>query len=395
MKRISDLEKIYVQAVLNNEFRTSLKNLFTQRLEKNFAETFHRKFAVSFANGTATMHTALVALGVRAGEEVIVPPLTMSSPALAVLHNRSVPVFADVDKKTFNISPESILENITKKTRAIISVSLYGLSPDYGQIPKICQEKKIFLIEDNAQAFLSRYKGKMVGEFGDFASFSFQASKHLTSGEGGMLVTDREELAEKARRFCSLGYGGISAKKGKITRTDIQDPNYSRHISLGFNYRISELQAACVLGQLERAEELVAVRVKSAGLFSKAIKGIDWLIPQEVPKGYQHSYWAYSLILDVPDPEKKWLQFRDLFLKNGGDGIYAAWRLTYQEPYFLNEVQNYPGIRQRYTKSLCPDAEYLQKRMLQFKTNYWKISEAEKQAEILQKTIKDFKTRYL
>ena len=134
MERISGLEKKYVLEVLDNQFQASKNNIFTSRLETKFAETFHREFAVSLVNGTATMHAALAALGVKPGEEVIVPPLTMSSPALAVLHNGSVPVFADVDRKTFNISPDSILANITKKTRAVIVVSLYGLAPDYDRI---------------------------------------------------------------------------------------------------------------------------------------------------------------------------------------------------------------------------------------------------------------------
>ncbi|MFH2068960.1 MAG: DegT/DnrJ/EryC1/StrS family aminotransferase [Candidatus Omnitrophota bacterium] len=390
MERISGLEKKYVLEVLDNQFRASQNNLFTARLETKFAETFHREFAVSFVNGTATMHTALAVLGVKPGDEVIVPPLTMSSPALAALHNGSIPVFADVDQKTFNISPDSILANITEKTRAVIVVSLYGLAPDYDQILKICREKGIFLIEDNAQAFLSRYRGKLVGEFGDFASFSFQASKHLTCGEGGILVTGSEALADKARQFASLGYGSIGAKKGRIARTDIQDPNFDRHIRFGFNYRISELQAAVALGQLERAEELVGVRTKSAGIFNAAIRDIPCLIPQHTPEGYTNSCWSYSVLLDVDNPEERWHQFRSLFVKNGGDGIYAAWKPTYQEPYFQNEVQSYPGIRQKYTRGLCPNAEYLQKRMLQFKTNYWNLTEAENQAEILRKTIKDF-----
>ncbi|MFH0796460.1 MAG: DegT/DnrJ/EryC1/StrS family aminotransferase [Candidatus Omnitrophota bacterium] len=395
MERFSDLEKKYVLEVLENGFRSSRNNVFTGRLEEGFARMFNRKFALSFCNGTATMHTALAALGVKPGDEVIVPPLTMSSPAIAVLHNRSIPVFADVDRKTFNISPESIFANITKKTRAVITVALYGLAPDYDKILKICKERNLFLIEDNAQAFLSKYKGKLVGEFGDFASFSFQASKHITSGEGGMLVTDIEEFADRARRFASLGYANISAKKGRVSRQDIQDPNFDRHAILGYNYRISELQSACALGQIERAEELVAVRINAAKTFDKIVREVDWLVPQAEPNGYRNSYWAYSVVLEVKNPETKWYRFRDLFVKNKGDGIYAAWKMTYQEPLFLNEVRNYPGIRQKYHGKLCPTAEYLQKRMLQFKTNYWEPGEAERQAEVLRKTIQDFPRLYL
>ncbi|MFA5392944.1 MAG: DegT/DnrJ/EryC1/StrS family aminotransferase [Candidatus Ratteibacteria bacterium] len=395
MERISGLEKKYVLEVLDNQFQSSKNNIFTARLEAEFAEIFHRKFAVSFINGTATMHAALAALGVKPGEEVIVPPLTMSSPALAVLQNNSIPVFADVERNTFNISADSIRANITGKTRAVIVVSLYGLAPDYDQILKICREKGIFMIEDNAQSFLSRYQGKLVGQFGDFASFSFQASKHLTCGEGGMLVADSELLADKARRFAGLGYGSIGARKGRVARTDMQDPDYSRVVCSGWNYRISELQAAVALGQLERAEELVEARIKSAGIFNDAIKDIVYLIPQHTPEGCMNSRWSYSVLLDVKNPKKQWYQFRDLFVKNGGEGIYAAWKLTYQEPYFQNEVQNYPGIKQKYTRSLCPNAEYLQKRMLQFKTNYWDLKEAEQQAEILRKTTREFELTYL
>lgn len=395
MERFSEIEKKYVDEVLKNEFRTSLNSVFTTRLEAKFAKIFNRRFAISHINGTATLHTALSALGVKADDEVIIPPLTMSSTALAVLQNNSIPVFADVDRKTFNISSESIIKNITKKTKAIISVSLYGLPPDYGKILEICRKRKIPLIEDNAESFFAEYGGKLAGEFGDFASFSFQASKHLTCGEGGMLITNDEKLANSARRFSSLGYASVSAKKGKISKTDIQDPNFSRHISLGWNYRMSELQSAVLLGQLERAQELIEVRVKAADLFNHIINDVDWLIPQYVTKGYKNTYWSYSVVLDVEDPEKGWYKFRDLFLENGGDGIYAAWKLTYLEPYFLSEVQNYRGIWQKYCKGLCLNAEYLQKRMLQFKTNYWKFEEAEKQGEILRKTIKEFEKKYL
>jgi perosamine synthetase len=206
-----------------------------------------------------------------------------------------------------------------------------------------------------------------------------------------MLVTDSEELADKARKFAGLGYGSIGAKKGRIARTDIQDPDFNRHVCFGFNYRISELQSAVALGQVERAEELVGARIKSAEIFDRAIKSTPWFIPQYIPEGYANSRWSYSVVLDVDNPEERWYRFRDLFVKNGGDGIYAAWKLTYQEPYFQNEVQKYPGVWQKYTRDLCPNAEYLQKRMLQFKTNYWDLTEAERQAEILRKTTEEFR----
>jgi perosamine synthetase len=390
MKRITDLEKKYVLEALDNEFATSLNSIFSNRLEKAFAERFNSKYAIGHANGTATMHTALVALGVKPGDEVIVPPLTMSSTSLAVLHNGSVPVFADVDPKTFNILPSSIEEKITSKTKAIITVSLYGLSPDYDAILAICKKRGLFLIEDNAECFLGTYKGKLVGEFGHFSSYSFQASKHMTCGEGGMLITSDDDLADKARRFSSLGYAGVSGKQGKITRNDIQDPNYSRHVMLGFNYRMSEVQAAVTLGQLERLDELVNQRIKVAEIYKDAIAGSEIVTLQAEPEGYRNSYWSFSLVLNTKNPQRDWYEFKNRFQKNGGDGYYAAWKLTYQEPLFQQEIQHMPGVWQKFLPGLCPTAEYLQARMIQLKTNYWNIDEAIKQGEILRKTLREF-----
>lgn len=390
MKRITDLEKKYVLEVLENEFRTSKNGVFTKRMEEKFSEVFENKYSIAHVNGTATMHTALNALGLGEGDEIIVPPLTMASTSLCVLHNGSIPVFADVDKETFNIDPNSIREKITTKTKAIITVSLFGLSPDYDEIIRICKENNLYLIEDNAECFLGYYKGKLVGTFGDFSSFSFQASKHLSCGEGGILTTNNPEYADVARRFTSLGYAGVNSNQSKISKNDIQNPNYNRHISVGFNYRMSELQSAVILGQLERINELIDVRKKSAQYFDEVVSGSNLLIKQKTPDYCINSYWSYSVILNTKNPEIDWIRFRQIFLKNGGDSYYAAWKLTYQEDLFKNKIQNYKGITQKYKAGLCPNAEYLQKRMICFKTNYWDIEKAKHQAKILKKTLSEF-----
>ena len=390
MNRISDLEKKYVMQALEDEFQTSKNSNFNNKLEREFAEMFHSKYAIGHCNGTATLHVALLACGIKPGDEVIVPALTMSSTSIPVVLCGAIPVFADSDLDTFEISADSIEKCITSKTKAIITVSLYGLAPDYDRIIDICKKHNIMLIEDNAESFLGEYKGKLVGEFGDFSSFSFQASKHLTSGEGGMLITNNEELADKARRLNCLGYAGVNAKQGKITRNDIQDPNYSRHVSFGYNYRMSELQAACALGQLERAKELVDNRIEVARIFDEAINNQELLIRQKEPEGYKNSYWSYSLMLKTDNPDVDWYRFRDLFQKNGGDGYYAAWKLSYNEPAYQEILQPMPGVWQKYDEKCCPNAEYLQKRMIQLKTNYWDIEEAKNQAEILKKTITEY-----
>ena len=390
MNRITDIEKKYLLEAVSNEFSASKNSIFTNRMESKFCEKFESNYAISHVNGTATMHTALHALGVKAGDEVIVPPLTMASTSLCVLHNGSIPVFADVDINTFNIDPKSIREKITSKTKAIITVSLYGLSPEYDEILKICEEFNLYLIEDNAECFLGYYKGKLVGTFGDFASYSFQASKHISCGEGGMLTTNNETLADIARRFTSLGYAGVSSTQSKITKDDIQDPSYNRHVSVGFNYRMSELQSAVILGQLERLEQLVQIRIQVSNIFDEVLKDQKLLKKQHVPDYCINSYWGYSVILETNDPQRDWYKFRKIFQKNGGDGFYAAWKLTYFESLFLDEIQHLNDVHQKYEPGLCPNAEYLQERLISFKTNYWDLEEAKEQAEILRKTISEF-----
>jgi perosamine synthetase len=394
MRRLFGNELKYLQEVLETDFRSSKGSLMMRRLEDAFAKRFGTKYAISFVNGTATLHAALEAWGIGPGDEVIVPPLTMSAPAFAVLQANATPVFADVDARTFQISVDSIAERITPNTRAIMPVSLYGLSPDMDPIMELARARGIKVIEDNAECFLAEYKGRLVGTLGDCASFSFQSSKHMTSGEGGMIVTDDLQLAESIRKVQSLGYAGVSATKGKITKRDIQDPNYSRHVTVGWNYRMPELCCAVALAQLENLDVLVGRRVAAARLFEEAARDYPWLKPQWVPPGYTNSYWTWVAYLDREDVS--WHAFRDKFTQLGGHGIYAAWQLSYLEPMFQNlnllgrerfvSEQN----RRKYQRGACPVAERLQPRLLQFKTNYWNPADAVKQAEILRATLASF-----
>lgn len=392
--RIYGNELKYVQEVLATDFRSSRGSLMTRRLEDRFAGRFGSRYAISFVNGTATMHAALEAWGIGPGDEVIVPPLTMSATTFAVLQANATPIFADVDPHTLQISPESIAQRITPRTKAIITVALYGLSPDMDSILELARKRSLKVMEDDAQCFLGTYKGRLVGTLGDCASFSFQSSKHMTSGEGGMILTDDLAFAEAVRKVQSLGYAGVSATKGKISKLDIQDPDYSRHVTVGWNYRMPELCAAVALAQLENLDKLVGQRVAAARLFEQAAADYPWLRPQQVGPEYTHSYWTWVAILDRDDIG--WRQFRDRYVELGGDGIYAAWKLAYLEPMFqhMSLLGRERFIAKEtlgsYRKGLCPLAERVQPRLLQFKTNYWNAASAQKQAEILRRTLQSF-----
>ena len=375
-QRISGLEYQYFREVLDSQFRSSAGSLMNTRLERAFAERFECQYAIAFVNGTATLHAALAAAGIGPGDEVIVPPLTMASTSFAVLHCGAIPVFADIDPNTWTLDPRSVEQRVTPRTKAVIPVSIYGLPPDMDPLMEICRRHGLFCLEDDAQCFLGYYRGRVVGSIGHASSFSFQSSKHLTSGEGGIVTTNDGALADRIRRFNSLGYAAVGGKKGKITKTDIQDPDYERHASIGYNYRMPELCAAVALAQLERLDELVDARRRAAALLLEAMNRCSWLIPQRTPDGSIHACWTVAARI-VPEAGISWHAFRDRFRALGGDGIYAAWQLTYMEPAF----------RGQYERRLCPIAESVQPFLLQFKTNYWETDTAARQAEILRNTI--------
>ena len=398
IQKISDLERQYVAEFLDTQFRIVPGSNMCERLESAFAKRFESAFAIAHTNGTATLHSCLAAIGIGPGDEVIVPPLTMSATTIAVLHQNAIPIFADVDPRTFQIDPESIRKLITPRTKAIITVALYGLSPDMDPIMEMARANGIVVIEDDAQCFLGTYKGKLVGTIGDMASFSFQRTKHLTSGEGGMVIVNNKDYADRIRQFTTLGYGMFSGKNFQLKKTDLQNPDYDRHVSLGWNYQMPKLCAAVALGQTERLDELVAQRVAIAEAMQKVIAPYAWLVPQYIPENCTSSYWSFVARLD--HPKVSWHEFRDYFGSVGGDGIYAAWKLTYMEPFFQQmtlggrEVFLRPpyhqGVPQVYAPGLCPVAERLQPKLFQFKTNYFDVERIEKQLVALRKTCVHF-----
>lgn len=391
--RIGNKEYEYLKEVLDSGFPGGASVNFTARLEAAFAQKFDSKYAISHANGTATLHSALAAAGVERGDEVIVPPLTMASTSLAVLHQGAIPVFADIDPDTFLIDPASIAERITPRTKAIIPVALFGLSPEMDPIMDLAAKHGLVVIQDAAQCFLGTYKGRVVGSIADMASFSFQNSKHITCGEGGMVTTSNLEYADRVARFASLGYGLVSAGAGKskIDKRSIVRPDFKRHVSLGFNYRMSELCAAFTLAQFERLDEFVSWRKKSADALAAVVADCPWLTPQHTPEYCGHSYWAYVVRLEPDRGAPEWGAFYDKFLELGGDGFYGAWSLTYLEPTFQDgTVFQDKSLVRSYPAGTCPVAERTQPRLVQFKTNYGDQTTIDRQSEILAKTISCF-----
>jgi len=398
--RVSDKARQYVNEMLDFGFHNCNSPGFTARLEQAFAERFGQKYGILHANGTATMHSALLAAAVGVGDEVIVPAYTVVVTGTVALFANALPVFADVDPETWTIDPEDVRRKITPRTKAIIPVSICGLAADMDPILDLARQHDLTVIEDNAQCVLGYYKGRVVGSMGQFASFSFQASKHVTCGDGGILLCSDEALATKARKAAVAGFSTLTAKPGDtIVPEELRcHPTFQRHTSLGFNYRLPEIAAAAALGELERVEALVEMRRASAECLDQVVRDCDWLVPQKTPEGYVNSWWTYTVRLARDDVD--WAAFRAKFVELGGDGFYGAYLPVYREPVFprLSEQvranpERYPqwaGRMPDYGQVRCPVWEQIQPRIMQFKTNHFDVDTARRQADILAQTIRSF-----
>ena len=247
--------------------------------EDNFAKYVRAKEAVAVFNGTVALHLTMIVAGVSHGDEVIVPSFTFISTANAVLFQGATPVFAEIDKKTFNISPEDIEKKITEKTKAIIPVHYGGQVADMDSIMDIAEEHDLIVVEDAAEAHGAKYKGEHAGTLGDMAIFSFTPIKNMTTGEGGMITTNNEEYAEKLRMLRNHG----------------MDAPY-HHVMLGYNYRMTEMQAAFGIVQLEKLEYILERKNEIARFYNSELEKIpDITIPFIAPHITRHGYYLYTI----------------------------------------------------------------------------------------------------
>ena len=400
--RFKGKELEYVKEVLDSGFGSSTSGNMNTRLERAFAKRFCMKFAVTSNSGTSTLHQALAAMGVGPGDEVIVPALTVIMCGYAVLYTGARPIFADIDPETFLIDPQDIEKKITKKTKVIMVVHLYGQVCNMGAIMAIAKRHKLFVLEDCAECYLGKdQNGRIGGTIGDIGSFSFENSKHLSTGDGGILVTNNEKLAERLRKFGGMGFKNIKALSGQVRKDKdvFQDPNYLRHDTFGWNYRLPEVAAAIGLAQLEQIDTLVGKRMQIAAKYLEAIGNSQILLPQKVPYGYVNSYWTFAVKYQGKQLKGvSWYEFRKKFMEYGGDGIYAAWALVYNEPIMkmIHKEGKYfsdlPATAIHHKGFLrgvhCPNAEKIQPQIMQFTTNQGIERDIDLQIDALKKSIK-------
>ena len=308
-------ERKYVLDALETNWISS-QGEYIHRFEDGFANFCGTKYAVCCSSGFASLHLACAVLGLKKGDEVIVPTFTMAACTNTIILTGAKPVLVDSDNETYCIDVNKIEEKITDKTKAIMVVHIYGHPCDMDKVMEIAKKYNLYVIEDCAEAHGAEYKGKKVGSFGDVGCFSFYANKILTTGEGGMCVTNNLELAERMR---------------KLRNHSFEIPRFV-HKEVGFNYRLTNLQAAIGTAQVEKAEKLVEAR-RNVGLrYNQKLKGIKGLIlPVEKPYA-KNVYWMYGVVLSesvsltkekvMQELKKMGIDTRDFFIPMHKQPVY-------------------------------------------------------------------------
>jgi len=307
-------------------------------LERRFAAFHDAKYGIALANGTVSLEIALTAAGIKPGDEVIVPPITFVASATAVARVGATPVFVDIDPQTIDLNPDLIEQSITERTRAIVAVHFAGHPVDLDRVVPLCDQYKLTLIEDCAHAHGASWNEQRVGSFGKFGSFSFQASKNMTAGEGGILITNDPDLAERARSISNQGRRTGGA--------------WYEHPSLGTNARITGFQAALLLNQLERLPKQLVTRMQRATYLRDKLESIHGLTPTPHTLDERltiHAYHLFSMRYES-------VQWRDVPRAKVVAALLAEGvpvTLGYPHPIYRNAVfQQHPTVVRP-----CPEAE--------------------------------------
>ena len=271
---LGDAERENVEAVLDSGY--FVQGEYVEAFEERWAEFVGTDHAVALTNGTVAIQLALNALGLEPGDEVIVPSLTFGSTATAIVHQGGVPVFADIDRELYTLDHRDLERCLSDRTVAVMPVHLYGHPAEMDEIRAFADEHDLHVVEDAAQAHGARYRGDVVGSIGDVGCFSFYATKNITSGEGGMVTTDDDEVAERLRRLRNHGLA-----------------NRDRHVELGYNFRMSELHAAIGAAQVERLSGFNERRREVTERLRRELADVGWLRNVAVRDYVDHAYfWA-------------------------------------------------------------------------------------------------------
>jgi len=336
-----------VVEILKGDYLTT--GPYVSTFEQAVAQYVGAKYAVAFSNGTAALHGACFAAGIGEGDEVITTSMTFAASANCVLYQGGMPVFVDIDEKTYNIDPNKIEEKITDKTKAIIPVDFTGQPVDLDRILEIAKKYNLVVIEDAAHALGATYKGRKIGSISDMTMFSFHPVKHITSGEGGIITTNNEEYYEKLLQFRSHG---ITRNKEKLN--EYHGPWYYEMQFLGYNYRMTDIQAALGTSQLKKIDQFVELRRKYVSIYNDAFKDMDEIITPFQHENGESSWHLYIIRLKL---DKLTSSRREIFeaLQQQNIGINVHYIPVHLQPYYQ---------QLGYQKGICPNAEKLYEEMI-------------------------------
>jgi dTDP-4-amino-4,6-dideoxygalactose transaminase len=344
-------DKAAILAVLDRGELTGVTGIEATSLEREWAERIGVRHAVLFNSGTAAIHAALYAVGVEAGDEVITTAFTFSGTFQAILHQSAIPVFVDIDPTTYNIDPSLIASRITPRTRALLPVHIHGMPCDMDAIMEIAKQHSLAVVEDAAQAHLATYRGRYAGTMGLAGAFSIQATKNLSGVEGGFVVSDDDDVADRARRIRTYGE---SISDG----SDLSGWYFRPYTvySTGWNYRSNELLAAFARSQLRRLDEYTAIAQRNGRLLNQALSSIPGLRPPVEPPEVCSVFHKYRVRLDVQQLgiELPAEQFRDRLMQSlRAEGVDAV--LWHTEPVTSYPIfQTHAGVGHDYPWSLAP-----------------------------------------
>ena len=340
-------EKKYVLECLETNWISS-RGRFVDEFETKFSRYCGMRFGITTNSGTTALHLALAAIGVGEEDEVIIPSFTMISTANAANYLGAKLALVDVEPRTWNIDPGKIEKKITPRTKAVIPIHTYGHPADMDAIGAIARRRRIAVVEDAAEAIGAEYKGKKTGGFGKIAAFSLYANKIITTGEGGIIVTDDPELAERARTMRNYGF---------------TQERHFWHKVVGFSYRMTNVQAAIGLGQLERIDDLLGARIRNAELYNSFLKDVPGIVTPPRSPECVSAYWMYGILVrdefGLSRDELRQaladegIETRSFFIPIHLQPIYAS---LYSDEYPVSEELGTRGLYLPSSSSLKPDA---------------------------------------
>ena len=325
---LSGNEKKYINECIETGWISS-EGPFIKKFEEQFSSYVDRSYGVAVSNGSAALDIAVKALGIGPGDEVILPTFTIISPAQSVVTAGAIPVLVDSDELTWNMDVNQIEAKITPKTKAILVVHIYGLPVDMDQVLELCSKYNLFLIEDAAEMHGQTYKGKKCGSFGDISIFSFYPNKHITTGEGGMIVTNQEILFNKCQKLRNLAF----------------EPNGRRfiHNEIGWNYRMTNMQAALGLAQLEKIDYHIERKREIGNLYQNWLKDLKQFVRPFAKTDFaENIYWVYGLLAENEKSQEKIVKY----LSEKGIGTRPFFWCMHEQPVFkkmgLFHNEHYP-----------------------------------------------------